>query len=388
MNDPRLVQSTSTSAPFSNSTLLANTTGTSGASTSELSFTSTSISTRIGDYIAQALAVSSTSSTDVPDSQSESGSSTSTTTRTIDETSTIYETSTVHDATSLSLTSATAAGASSSHNATSTHGENGSSTSTSTRTIDETRTIFETSTVRNATSPMPTAGTASALAASNGTRGLNLTSGTLCADASCAVACDELWQTWETASASFYSSYAKRHGDLTYTTTSTNIFLEASSTWITPTPLPAPYTLCDGIPRVNVTLSSSYWNSTVTSYDTYTITTIAANYTAPAPQCSVNPYLCFDVLEAYHNESVPYEPLCQLPPGYMFEQYNGTDGLALDDDYGVCNLMGGPVRLLYWPVQTVGGLCASNTSTISATPTGKGPNTVVVEGTTLTSPTM
>lgn len=44
------------------------------------------------------------------------------------------------------------------------------------------------------------------------------------------------------------------------------------------------------------------------------------------------------------------------------------------------------------PVHTVGGLCAngsnSSISTISATPTGNGPNTYVFEGTTLTSPTV
>lgn len=50
---------------------------------------------------------------------------------------------------------------------------------------------------------------------------------------------------------------------------------------------------------------------------------------------------------------------------------------------------GGPVRLLYWPVKTVGGdLCHRNGSTLLAAPIGEGLNTIVDLGTTFTSPTV
>jgi len=49
----------------------------------------------------------------------------------------------------------------------------------------------------------------------------------------------------------------------------------------------------------------------------------------------------------------------------------------------------GPIRMLYWPVQTVDGdLCKGNGSTMMPAPTGSGPNTFVTMGTILTSPTV
>lgn len=71
--------------------------------------------------------------------------------------------------------------------------------------------------------------------------------------------------------------------------------------------------------------------------------------------------------------------VCELPPGWQV-----IDGSLGTDVESPCYIAGGPVQLLYWPVETVGGLCGKNGSTLSPT----GPRTVTYEGTVLTSPTV
>lgn len=56
---------------------------------------------------------------------------------------------------------------------------------------------------------------------------------------------------------------------------------------------------------------------------------------------------------------------------------------------GNCTFVPSHVQLLYWPVTTTNGNpCLGNDSTITQMPTGNGPNTAVVNGTTFTSPTV
>lgn len=198
------------------------------------------------------------------------------------------------------------------------------------------------STTRNASASIATA---SASLKGNGTQGLNLTAGTVCADIACATACDQLWQTWDTASSKFSASYQSVHGNTTYVTTSTSLQSALNYSLILPTPMPSAYTLCDGVPRVNTSFTVASQTLTTTFKHTLTVTTIAENYTAPSPQCSVPPDLCLSVAAVYMNESKTIDPLCDPPPGYMI---GSDDSITVDDIYGECNIQGGPVRLLYW----------------------------------------
>lgn len=124
---------------------------------------------------------------------------------------------------------------------------------------------------------------------------------------------------------------------------------------------------------------------TTTEHHALTVTTIDTTYSIPSPACFVPPDLCLDVVQDYNSKNEMSNALCGLPPGY---EIMANNELAVDDVWGECFINGGPVRLLYWPMSTVGGLCANSTSTIAATPTGNGPNTVTFEGKVFTSPTV
>lgn len=166
-------------------------------------------------------------------------------------------------------------------------------------------------------------------------------------------------------------------------TTSASLFSETSF-FVKPTPMPPVYNLCDGVPRVNATPSYSTITQTITSYNSTLLTTITEDFSVPPPACSVPPDLCINVQEAYVDTKAQVAPLCDPPPGIELPE----GGFAMDQIYSVCWMAGGPVRLLYWPVSTVGGLCAHNISTIPATQTAHGPNTIAWGDTILTSPTV
>jgi hypothetical protein len=120
-------------------------------------------------------------------------------------------------------------------------------------------------------------------------------------------------------------------------------------------------------------------------FTTPTTITTQASWTGTPPSCSINTSDCF-LLESEYTSSLsswsantslqyPKDVQCTTTP--------------FDPCAGPCGITAGTARLLYWPVTTTNGdFCAQNGSTVTVSPTGDGPNTVVFEGTTLTSPTV
>lgn len=269
-----------------------------------------------------------------------------------------------------------------------TDGRNVRQSPISTSTVQET--IFVnvttlTSALQNSTT-ITTASNEYSLAA-NAVSGLHMTSGSICIDMSCALACNSLLYAWSQASTSFSSNYARRYGRLTTAFISTMTGNYLTSSIVYPSGVQGVYTLCDGVPRVNTTYTTSTWLVTSKTTTSTMMTTIAQNFSVSPPRCAIPPGFCLSISLSYslsNGSEVPAQ--CGLP-GNIFVGSNGS--MSTDSEvYDTCIIDGGPVRLLYWPVTTVGGLCAHNGSTIPATPSGQGPNTVTFSGSVLTSPTV
>lgn len=204
-------------------------------------------------------------------------------------------------------------------------------------------------------------------------------------DIACGLACNALWQSWNTASQSFASAHTAEFKTIVSASHYTVAY--TSTSWSFP-PNPAVFTLCDGVPRVNATPATITYTSTTSRIQTLTITT-GPTLPNPSPSCSINPNLCFNLVSALSAQGSGQIPACDQPPGYdAIVQPNGDVGLDFDGayQYDGCAIGGGTVRLGYWPVSTAGGLCATNGSTIA--PITTGPSTIVTWGTTLTSPTV
>ena len=183
-----------------------------------------------------------------------------------------------------------------------------------------------------------------------------------------ALACQSAFQSWFIAEQSFQ----KQHGPVVTTVTE-----EPAPGPGTPTA--SPYYLCDGIPRYNQTKP---WSTYLIS--TSVVLTQGRTFPEPAPRCSIQPSDCNAVMSFYNsilktaNGSYTYYGICTPIITHM------TTGFC-----GSCTFEPSHVQLLYWPVTTTNGdLCLRNGSTITQTPTGIGPNTAVVNGTTFTSPTV
>jgi hypothetical protein len=71
-------------------------------------------------------------------------------------------------------------------------------------------------------------------------------------------------------------------------------------------------------------------------------------------------------------------------PEWEFSDVPGCQERPPLTDCGKCDVGAGVVQMLYFPVSVIGDACG-NRSTISASPTGVGPNTAVLNGTTFTS---
>lgn len=103
----------------------------------------------------------------------------------------------------------------------------------------------------------------------------------------------------------------------------------------------------------------------------------------PAPSCHIQPSDC-NAVKSYYNSI-----LRTANGSYTYRAYCTPLVTRTTGECGDCTFVPSHVQLLYWPVTTTNGdLCLGNGSTITQTPTGIGPNTAVVNGTTLTSPTV
>lgn len=183
-----------------------------------------------------------------------------------------------------------------------------------------------------------------------------------------------------------------------YNLTLTTITVLSSST---------PYTLCDGVPRLD---GYTRVSTTDTSYLVTQTSMVNSTVYAPipAPSCSIGSRDCavlnnfwwsnqyaFQSYESYqlYPASFPsvtpapspvegQAPVCgipTIPPNKVYEL--GPPVCAQDF---------ATIRLIYWPVSTVSGdLCKGNGSTVTISATLPGsPNTFSTQNTTLTSPTV
>ncbi|KAK0280179.1 hypothetical protein LTR35_008330 [Friedmanniomyces endolithicus] len=162
-------------------------------------------------------------------------------------------------------------------------------------------------------------------------------------------------------------------------------------------------TLCDGIPRAVTGVNASSTLTTRTSTVTYlstareitytsTISVSTAPFTTPPPSCSLDCRQCSFLYDAFDysissNDAVSaYSQTYNVPydcPGAPDPFYN-PDGSPL------CQVEVLSAQMFYWPISTINGdVCNKTGTTVTATPTGDGPNTFVINETiTLTSPTV
>ena len=144
-------------------------------------------------------------------------------------------------------------------------------------------------------------------------------------------------------------------------------------------------TLCDGVPRMLVSIPS--YQSVKSDTMTWT-STVFGNYTEPAPTCSIGTSDCVALSSAYESSWSSWltgaplgAPEPSTPACWTYTTATGP--------CDQCVINAGNVQVFYWPVRTVDGdLCLGNGSTVEATPTGVGPNTAVISGKTYTSPTV
>ncbi|KAK5000282.1 hypothetical protein LTR60_007512, partial [Cryomyces antarcticus] len=208
-----------------------------------------------------------------------------------------------------------------------------------------------------------------------------------------AVACNRARLSW-TSAESQYSATAS--GVITVNMTTSTIITTSLST-LYPNVTGGVYTLCDKMPRVNSTpvVQTQTIHNTTTSTGTFTL---YSPFTQATPSCIIKPTDCVSLWNSFYAAVGAYnvtepEPQCtntivttpatssgnSSVSGASFETdlpsaFGASRTTATLDAYFVpdapCTITGGPVQLLYWPVQTVGGnMCGGNRSTITATPT-------------------
>ncbi|KAE8147172.1 hypothetical protein BDV25DRAFT_169266 [Aspergillus avenaceus] len=160
-------------------------------------------------------------------------------------------------------------------------------------------------------------------------------------------------------------------------------------------------TLCDDIPRAlgPRESSTSYWPGTgpCSSYEmTETLTTVVYRSPSPTPSCELNRQDCIPIWKTYSElRSAWSATATTTTPGDTNSPIRPRSCPSTSRNYTVadpctnCHYLPGTATLFYWPVTTTSGdLCRQDGSTVPATPTGDGPNTAVVDGKTLVSPSI
>ncbi|THC95547.1 hypothetical protein EYZ11_004972 [Aspergillus tanneri] len=158
-------------------------------------------------------------------------------------------------------------------------------------------------------------------------------------------------------------------------------------------------TLCDGHPRGlgPRETATGYYPGTgpcITSTKTYSNVESVYRLPSPSPTCSLHTTDCAGIWETYLRRSSEYDSAhptrssgdtaSPIRPTHCPRDYPEADPC------GSCHFLPGEATLFYWPVQTMAGdLCRQDGVTVPATPTAPpGPNTAVVDGRTMVSPSV
>ena len=206
-----------------------------------------------------------------------------------------------------------------------------------------------------------------------------------------AESCQAALRSWSSSS----SSYGREHG-----TRSTSYFsssMTIRSIILGSTQVTSLITLCDGHPRVVGQISTGSEETSVyaTTWTNTNPTFIFASYPTPAP-CSINPEDCILLYSSWtsHYHAMTKGPhfggLLDPPCTTKTSSYSystNSNGEVCNN----CQVIGSKIRLLYWPVTTKAGsgnLCSMAAETLTAKPSGNGPNTFVTQDITITSPTV
>ncbi|KAK5127522.1 hypothetical protein LTR85_006861 [Meristemomyces frigidus] len=180
--------------------------------------------------------------------------------------------------------------------------------------------------------------------------------------------------SWSVESVSWYNSLI---ANATYPLTNTSLSLiypdEATTTYY-PSGNVSTYTLCDGSPRANTSPLTKYSSWTSTEFLTYLQASLPTPFrsqpcTPTAEECRI---LYYDSnLYDYSANQRDWDSLTNSTRIEDDEDRADADGLLRFCGFPAhlsspCIIAGGPVQLLYFPVDTVGGdLCHANTSNAS-----------------------
>ncbi|KAH8656657.1 hypothetical protein BGZ60DRAFT_435026 [Tricladium varicosporioides] len=208
---------------------------------------------------------------------------------------------------------------------------------------------------------------------------------------------------------SSYIRWSSISTDIAYRKETEPEFTEGKRTWVIPTSYETGYwytstsyppytTLCDGYARAVGTRS---YNSSRSIYTHYNVTT-ATTYLPPTPTCTIDSFgtVCdrifstltdviskvkdWNVTTVWPRDDLQYITTVLSPPCRTLENYATASSIvtcSVPND-GVSNF-----KAYYWPVSTVGGLCANGSiSTIQPAATIAGrPNTADVDEMEMTS---
>ena len=206
-----------------------------------------------------------------------------------------------------------------------------------------------------------------------------------------AESCQAALRSWSSSS----SSYGRENGQTSTSYFSSSMTMHSIITGSTK--VTSLITLCDGHPRVvgQITTGSEETSFYETTWTNTNPTFVFASYPTPAP-CSISPEDCewlysswtshyYTMTKGLHFGGLLEPPCTTKTSSYSYS--TDSKGHVCDN----CQVIGSKIRLLYWPVTTnvgSGNLCSNPAETLSAKPTGNGPNTFVTEGITITSPTV
>jgi len=190
--------------------------------------------------------------------------------------------------------------------------------------------------------------------------------------------CNSASISWSVANASWYTAHSPTSGCSSFYTPTT---FTGSSSDINPEYT----TLCDGHARLPEDYEWPTYTNVTSVLDTTRCPPMPSipTFTEPTPKCSVPAKYCTQFWSEfatkggwmYANTDNPPPP-CSTSSGF----YPGCEK---------CYISAYELQLFYWPVTTTGGnSCYQDGTTVTAKPTGDGPNTRVVDGFTMTSPSV